>query len=131
MGKQRIEELEHYFKQFPDVPPEVILKEDLLRLGVSFSKAALDVGKGSPDTRGTLFTQIKVKPEELKEGFAEAPEEIQISGGPYKLRTTVIMNRLNPNSPYLIDVKDSKIVLCADGVSIAEGKFAPMPKVFL
>lgn len=35
-------QLESYFQKYPDVNKEVIIKEDLLRLGVSFTDKALE-----------------------------------------------------------------------------------------
>ena len=37
----RLAEVESIIEKYPDVPPEAVFKEDLLRLGVSFSEDAL------------------------------------------------------------------------------------------
>ena len=38
--------VETYARKYPCVPREVILKEDLLRLGLSFTAAAMEAAKG-------------------------------------------------------------------------------------
>jgi hypothetical protein len=37
----RRELLEELIEQYPEVPPEAVLKEDLLRTGIAFDQAAL------------------------------------------------------------------------------------------
>jgi len=41
--------IESYSRKYPDVPPEVILKEDLLRLGVMLTDAALEAARKRGD----------------------------------------------------------------------------------
>ena len=45
-NSRRLEEVESLIERFPDVPAEAVFKEDLLRLGVSFSEDALKVCSG-------------------------------------------------------------------------------------
>lgn len=52
------DELETYFNRYPDVPKEVIIKEDMLRVGVTFTKETLDVAKNCriKDYSASIFT---------------------------------------------------------------------------
>ncbi len=131
MLERRIGELEFYFKRFPDVPREVIVKEDILRLGLGFSEAALEAAKGCQEKSYRLFTYDKVKYDKLEKGEPfRAPESIQVKGGPYELQRTNIGVRFNPDSPYLVDVIDGKVSLCENGTPIAEVKYPPRPRYY-
>ena len=125
MKRGRPEELEHYFKQFPDVPREVIVKEALISRGINFSEAAVRAAKDSPVVRGTLFTDLREKADSLK--GEKTPDEIHIRNGPYSLKRTVLINRINSSSPYLVDVIDGQLAVCADGNPIADVEYPPRP----
>ena len=47
-NSRTLDELESYFKNYPDLPREVVLKHDLLRDGHWFTDAALGVGLRCP-----------------------------------------------------------------------------------
>lgn len=108
-------ELEGLFKQFPDVPREVIIKEDVLREGVAFTQPALEYG-GTRRTKlygGGLFTYDYVRPEEALDIIGRVPDEIQIHKGLYGLRNRLRFRcRVNPRSPYVVDFKDGELSLC-------------------
>ncbi|MFC1816399.1 hypothetical protein ACFL0M_10785 [Thermodesulfobacteriota bacterium] len=103
MNSKRIGELELHFKKFSDVPKEVIVKEDVLRLGLRFTEAALKAGEGCRYKSYRLFTYDKVKHEDLKvkhedlkvKQILKAPEDIRFKGGPYDLRRIVVSVRLS------------------------------------
>jgi len=124
----RTDELENYFNRFPDVPREVIIKEDLLRMGVGFSDAAVEAAKNSPVVRGTLFTELREKADRLK--GIKVPDEIHLISGPYGLKRTVVANRINSTSPYLVDVVDSRLMLTEDGREIAAVEYPPLPRYY-
>jgi hypothetical protein len=46
MVSEKWEQLEGLIAKYPDLPPEAIFKEDLLRQGISFSEDALKVASG-------------------------------------------------------------------------------------
>jgi hypothetical protein len=52
-----IAELERMFRMAPDLPKEAIIKQDILRQGLAFSQAALQVASGykPKDSRSTWF----------------------------------------------------------------------------
>ncbi|MDO8491484.1 MAG: hypothetical protein Q7T04_05670, partial [Dehalococcoidia bacterium] len=131
--KRRIEEIESYFKKYPDVPKEVIIKEDLLRLGFGFTPAALKAAEGSRLKSYYIFAWDQV--DEKKAGVQEdirqrVPEDIKLSGGMYKLKRTVVCTRVNTDSPYLIDVVDGKLSLTENGTVIADVRLDPEPPYY-
>lgn len=111
----RRKELERLFKAFPDVPREVIVKEDILREGLAFTIPALEHGAAHRTKLygGGLFTYDYVRPEEAADLIGRVPEEIHIHNGPYGLRNRVRLRcRVNPHSPYVVDIKDGQLSLC-------------------
>lgn len=128
MERGGTEELEHYFKQFPDVPREVIVKEALISRGINFSEAAIGAVKDSPVVRGTLFTDLRVKADALK--GVKIPDDIHIIGGPYALKRTIIINRFNSSSPYLVDIIDGRLMLSASGNPVAEVEYPVRPRYY-
>lgn len=110
------DELEAYFKRYPDVPKEVIIKEDILRFGVAFVREALDVAKNyrTKEYAGAIFSWDFVKGDEVdKTIFLQVPERLDLTGGRYGLRGRVrVLTRLNLDSPYVVDVVDGRCKVC-------------------
>ena len=131
--KPRVVELEEYFKRFPDMPKEVILKEDVLRLGQRFSEAALDLTPGCRVKSYRLFSFDSVKMDDMQRREAmRVPEDMRFVGGPYGLRRTNFATRYFPDSPYLIDVVDGQLVL-KDELSnqvVANVEYPPAPRYY-
>ena len=48
--------LDQYFDKYPEIPLEVIVKEDLLRLGIKFTEAALNAATGCRPKSYFLFS---------------------------------------------------------------------------
>jgi hypothetical protein len=109
----RIGELERCFKQYPDVPEEVIVKEDALRWGISWTDAALKASEGYQLKTYYLFQNDRSSLESFSQGEPfRAPEEIKLYGGQYGLLDAVLTNRLSTESPYIVDVIDGAMQLC-------------------
>lgn len=90
---------------FPDIPFEAILKTDLLRQGISFSKEALEVCRGAKPKSYFIFSFDRAEQKDLSEMERRSvPEEIALIGGPYNLKRTIVSARVNPASPYRMDV---------------------------
>lgn len=130
-------ELETYFKKYSDVPREVILKEDMLRLGMWFTDAAQKAAEGTrtKDYTCSVFSWDAISNEQMsKTIFNSIPERLDLRGGPYGLRGRVrVQPRLNNNSPYLIDVVEGECKVCIreEGglIPIADlHPFRPRPK---
>jgi len=128
--QSRIDELESCFKNFSNVPKEAIVKNDMLRLGLKFSQAALDKTEGSRVKSYRLFTYDKVKYDQLGEEPFKAPEDLDILGGPYDLRKTRLQVRFNINSPYRVDVIDGDLGVYEDGSFMAKVSYPPAPDWF-
>ena len=126
-----IDEVESYWSKYPDVPKEVILKEDILNHGLRFSDKALEAAQGCKVKSYRLFTYDRVSYEQLqkKEAF-KAPEDIVIWGGANDLRKTTVTVRLNPESPYFIDLVDDRLMICRDSVHIAKVKYPRIPDYY-
>src|SRR5213082_2649706 len=89
--------------RFPHIPPEAVLKEDLLRTGMGFEDAALtDNLEGEIKPKSCFILSFDQKPlAQLGEAARRRPpEEIALTGGPYELRRTIVSVRVNPDSPY-------------------------------
>jgi len=132
MQGRRVDELESFFNRYTDVPREVIVKDDLLRLGLGFTDRALEGLKHCRVKSYRLFTYDKVKSERLisKGELFKAPEDIDFFGGPYNLRITNVQVRNNPDSPYQVDVIDGRVLIVENGNTIAEVKPIPAPNYY-
>lgn len=108
-------EVETYFKKYPDVPREVIIKEDMLRLGVWFTEASLKISEGcrTKEYAGAIFSWDTVSHEHVdKTIFSRIPERLDLRGGPYGLRGRVrVRVNLNDLSPYVVDALDGECKL--------------------
>jgi len=110
-----------YRKKYPYVSPEVILKEDLLRLGINFSEPALEFAHGCRTQAYFLFSYNISSYGELGAALsARAPEDIRLVGGPLGLKPTSVRVVLSKTSPYLVDVLNGLLMICENGVPLAE-----------
>ena len=94
--------VESLIDRYPGVPPEAVLKEDLLRTGIAFDASALsDNLDGAIKPKSYFIFSFDQKPlAELGEAASRRPpEEIALTGGPWGLRRTIVSVRVNPASP--------------------------------
>ncbi len=120
--------VESYAKKDPDVPEEVILKEDLLRLGLNVTRDAMELSKGCREQAYYFFSYNISSHDELADGVStKAPEDIRFHGGPYGLRPTSVRVVLSTKSPYAIDVVEGKPTICENGTPVAEASFPEKP----
>jgi len=125
------EAVESYFKKYPDVPKETILKQHLLSLGHWFSDAALQAAAGALVKSYRLFSYDLVPMSELKRGeHRRVPEHFVILNGPYRMRPVAIQTSLSPHSPYLIDVVDGRLVLTTEGRVLADVRYPKTPDYY-
>src|SRR5215467_314477 len=97
--------VEDLIERYPDIPPEAVLKEDLLRTGIAFDESALtDNLDGEVKPKSYFIFSFDQKPlAELGEAAKRRPpEEVALTGGPYGLRRTIVSVRVNPGSPYRV-----------------------------
>jgi len=126
----RLQLVEELIERYPEIPPEAVLKEDLLRTGLAFDEAALTANlDGEVKPKSYFIFSFDQKP--LTELGAAAlqrpPEEIALTGGPYELRRTIVSVRVNPSSPYRVD-QDLRLSL--EGRELAEVAVPPMPEYY-
>lgn len=129
----QFDHLESYFKKYPDVPREVIVKEELLREGFSVTKAAQELAHRTKAYQ--LFSWDRSKVEELEDPSVTVkfPHDLYLTGGIYSLQQTRIRVRTAKESPYLIDVAEGRLAVLdrASGHIIVEtGTIIPEPKCF-
>src|SRR3989304_2419077 len=129
--KSNVDVLEAFYKKYPDVPKETILKQHMLSLGHWFSDAALDASAGALVKSYRLFSYDLVPMSEFKRGeHRRVPEHFVLLNGPYDLRPVAIQTSLSPYSPYLIDVVDGRLVLTVDGQVAAHVRIPKTPDYY-
>jgi hypothetical protein len=132
--KTRTGLVEDLMSRFPDIPPEAVLKEDLLRTGIAFDDSALsDNLDGEIKPKSYFIFSFDQKPlAQLGEAARRRPpEELALSGGPYELRRTIVSVRVNPASPYRIAGNEAgELRLSLEGREIADAGLPPMPEYY-
>lgn len=123
----RIQELESCFLGYPDVPREVTIKQDLLRLGHWFTDAAMERARDSLVKSYRQFSYDLVGMEQLsRKEHRRVPEWFMVRDGVYGLRPILVQTTLNPLSPYVVDVVEDDLKLVADGKTVCDVRF-PSP----
>lgn len=123
--------VERYAKLYPGVPYEVILKEDLLRLGLRFTPAAMEAAVGCRTQAYYLFSYNISGHGDLGEGVSTAaPEDITFHGGPYGMKRTWVRVVLNRDSPYVVDVVDGALTILEHGVPVAGVAYPSKPAYY-
>ena len=126
--------LESLISKYPNVPPEAVLKEDLLRTGIAFDGSALsDNLEGEIKPKSYFIFSFDQKPlAELGEAARRRPpEEIALTGGPFGLRRTIVSVRVNPGSPYAVArLGDGRLGLSVNGGELADVQLPPMPEYY-
>jgi hypothetical protein len=130
----RTELVEGLMARFPHIPPEAVLKEDLLRTGAAFDASALSDNLGGEVKPKSYFIfSFDQKPlTELGEAARRRPpEEIALRGGPYALRRTIVSVRVNPGSPYRVSRDESgSLRLSLEDRHVADVVLPPMPEYY-
>src|SRR6266566_3365035 len=120
--------------RFPDIPPEAVLKEDLLRTGIAFDDSALtDNLDGEVKPKSYFIFSFDQKPlAQLGEAAKRRPpEELALTDGPYALRRTIVSVRVNPSSPYRVSRDEAgELRLVLEGREIANAGLPPMPEYY-
>ncbi len=124
--KSNLKQLEFFIKTYGDtVNPEAIIKEDILRQGLSFDH--IPSGGNFAGKSYFIFSfNVDNDKDILSNKF---PEEIAICSGPFDLKKTVVSVRINKSSPYKIkyiqseNLKNSPAIFL-DGHFIAGVEFS-------
>ncbi len=120
-------------KKYEDIPKEAIIKQDVLRLGIDFSNDSCRIASGYKPKDYFIFSFDLVTLDELEakgQQFLNAPEEVRFFGGEWDLKPTIFNVRLNPSSPYRVEILEGKLVLTCDGKYLADVDFHPLPEYY-
>jgi hypothetical protein len=132
--QSRLDLVEDLMGRFPHIPPEAVIKEDLLRGGMAFDDSALtdnEDGQVKPKSYFIFSFDHRTLPELGTAALRRPPEEIILTGGPYGLRRTVVSVRINPASSYRVsDDGSGTLRLFLDGRPIADVGLPPMPEYY-
>lgn len=127
----KLSEIETLAERNPDIPFEVIVKEDLLRRGMSWSREALAVAAEYKRKAYFIFSfdMVPISGMKQKENV-NAPEEARLTGGPYHFRPVVVSVRLNPDSPYRVEAGENSLVLKLAGETVSEVELQKTPEYY-
>lgn len=124
---EKINTMEEIFKKYSDVPPTILIKTELLRQGVNFTKAALEAVASAKEKilfKGYfVFSEDTLTEEDVAEE-QKIPWYIILSDG------TMVFTRMNPKSPYFIDLVDNKFMICDRGGGFEEVGFRKEPEFY-
>lgn len=128
----RQKELEAMFRKYPDHPHEAVIKADCLSKGVAFTEDALKVLENARRKSYCVsFSQDSALISDMKQREAfRVPEDVMIQGGTYGLRPTWFELHINPESPYVFDVIEGKLMLCTDHTALAPAETPPTPEYY-
>ncbi|HSR69685.1 MAG TPA: radical SAM protein [Acidobacteriota bacterium] len=129
---ERSELVESLLQRFPDLPPEAIYKEDLLRGGVRFSEDALRIASGYKPKAYFIFSfdMVPIAEMENRENF-RVPEEICLRGGARDFRRTIVSVRINPRSPYCVELDgEGRLILSLEGREVCGVEFQSYPEYY-
>jgi hypothetical protein len=135
VAESRTHLVEGLMERFGHLPPEAVLKEDLLRTGIDFADSALTENlDGEIKPKSYFIFSFDQKPlAELGEAARRRPpEELALTGGPYSLRRTIVSVRVNPDSPYRVerDAASGSLTLALEGRLVADVGLPPMPEYY-
>jgi hypothetical protein len=119
-------------EKYSDLPFEVFYKEDLLRTGVAFSEDALRVASGFQPKAYFIFSFDLVPIDDMpnRENF-RVPEEFCLQGGKSDFRKVVVSVRVNPVSPYRVELsRDGRLILALENEEVCEVLFPRSPDYY-
>ncbi len=123
--------VENLAAQYSDIPIEAIFKEDLLRRGMAWSSDALAAASAYKPKAYFIFSFDMVPISAMDQGEdTRAPEEIRLVGGPYSFRPVVVSVRLNPGSPYCVEVRQERLLLSLEGHAVADVELQRSPEYY-
>lgn len=115
---------------YADLPFEVVIKQDLLRLGIAFSKEAF-ISSDYKTKDYFIFSFDKIPLAEMQQGENwHAPEEIKFYGGESEFLPTVVSVRIAPQSPYRVGLHKNIPALFYNDVYIADVMYPPVPEYY-
>jgi len=118
-------------ERYPDIPKEVMVKEDLLRRGMAWAPEALEIA-GEFKLKAYFicsFDMVPISGMDQKEHL-KAPEEVRLIGGPDDFKPVIVSVRLNPLSPYRVESGEGTLVLKHEGEEIARVELQKSPEYY-
>jgi hypothetical protein len=126
-----LELVDHLARRYPDVPVEAIVKEDLLRRGMAWSRDALEVAASYKRKAYFIFSFDMVPISKMDQGEnTKAPEEVRLFAGAFNFRPVIVSVRLNPASPYRVESEEGALVLKLDGHAVARVELQESPAYY-
>lgn len=114
-----------YYKQFPDVHPNIILKAELNRLGLKFTREAVAAFNRRDDILWKGYHFFSYDTGQPTFYGDKIPYIIHFDDG------IDVYERTNENSPYAIDHQDGKFVITEEGDIVCDNVFfAQKPKYY-
>ncbi len=114
-----------YYKQFPDVHPNIILKAELNRLGQKFTKEAIGAFQQRDDILWKGYHFFSYDMQQPVFYGNKLPLIIHFDDG------IPVYERTNEKSPYSIDYQDGRFVITEQGEIICDKVFFPQqPKYY-
>src|SRR4030065_2899899 len=98
--------IEHLYRQFPDVHPNIVLKTDVLRQGIDVSPAAIENFRHRDDLLWKGFHLFSYDFKKTKVYGDKVPWIMRLEDG------CPVMVRTNEHSPYLLDFRGGESVVC-------------------
>ncbi len=130
-GDDRLAEIGRLQQMLPDLPVETLIKEDLLRLGISFSREALQYCASFKSKSYFIFSFDMVSINEMnQQENLHAPEEIQLVDGPWNLRRTTVSVRVNPSSPWNATLDGESLLLRCGEETISTIQLQEIPEYY-
>ena len=130
-AEQRLDEVQRLSRLFPDLPVEALIKEDLLRVGISFSREALRYCANFKSKSYFIFSFDMVPIDQMdQQENLRAPEEMQLFDGPWNLRRTTVSVRVNPTSVWNAALEGESLVLRCGGETISRIDLQEIPDYY-
>lgn len=109
--------IDRLYEEFPDVHPNIVLKTDILRLGIDISRTARETFQQRDDLLWKGFHLFSYDYQKTTVYGEKVPYILYLEdGAPVQVRTNI-------ESPYLIDILDGKFVIKRYGDVVARNIF--------
>jgi hypothetical protein len=128
----RSQQIARLVSEYSDLPLEAIYKEDILRSGLAFSADALHVASGFKPKAYFIFSFDLVPIADLEQAeHLHAPEELCLQNGKLGFRRTIVSVRLNPSSPYRVDLSpEGRLALFLEDTELCDVHLQKVPEYY-
>ncbi|MBI4365682.1 MAG: radical SAM protein [Deltaproteobacteria bacterium] len=124
-------ELNRVIAAHEDLPREVLVKSDLLRLGLAFAPETIPLLAAAKQKSYFIFSFDRIPRAEMDALMKQViPEEIALVGGPWNFTRVIVSVRYNPASPYRVMYRDDRLWLTLGDERICEVRTEPPPAYY-